>query len=71
MVDEFLAALLALVAVLQCHLEAGAQKFTPGQHDPAQLTYSQSITDGCLGWGDSVAVLEQLSDAVRGRRNKK
>ena len=54
--------------MVESHLEAGAQKFTPGQDDPAQLTYGQSITDGCLGWGDSVAVLEQLSAAVRGRR---
>jgi 3-deoxy-7-phosphoheptulonate synthase len=57
--------------MVESHLEAGAQKFTPGQDDPAQLTYGQSITDGCLGWSDSLAVLEQLSAAVRERRKKK
>ncbi len=57
--------------MVESHLEAGAQKFTPGKDDPAQLTYGQSITDGCLGWGDSVAVLEQLSAAVRERRKRK
>ncbi len=32
------------------------------------LTYGQSITDGCLGWEPTVEVLEGLADAVRGRR---
>ncbi len=31
-------------------------------------TYGQSITDGCLGWDDSVRVLERLAQAVRERR---
>jgi 3-deoxy-7-phosphoheptulonate synthase len=56
--------------MVESHLEAGAQKFTPCQDDPAQLTYGQSITDGCLGWSDSVAVLEQLSAAVSERRRR-
>jgi 3-deoxy-7-phosphoheptulonate synthase len=46
----------------------GAQKFTPGQHDVAKLTYGQSITDACIGWGDSEGVLRVLSDAVKARR---
>ncbi len=57
--------------MVESHLEAGAQKFTPGQDDPALLTYGQSITDGCLGWSDSLAVLEGLSAAVRERKKKK
>jgi 3-deoxy-7-phosphoheptulonate synthase len=32
------------------------------------LTYGQSITDACLGWDDSVAVLDKLAAAVRARR---
>jgi 3-deoxy-7-phosphoheptulonate synthase len=36
--------------------------------DGGQLTYGQSITDGCLGWEQTVAVLEQLAEAVRARR---
>ena len=47
---------------------AGAQKFSAGKDDPAALDYGQSITDACLGWDDSVAVLETLSAAVEARR---
>jgi 3-deoxy-7-phosphoheptulonate synthase len=58
-----------LVGVMvESHMVEGAQKFTPGRDDPATLTYGQSITDGCLGWDDSVAVLQGLADAVRARR---
>jgi 3-deoxy-7-phosphoheptulonate synthase len=55
-------------AMVESHLNAGAQKFSPGKDDPAQLTYGQSITDACLGWDDSLQVLETLSEAVRTRR---
>ncbi len=54
--------------MVESHLQAGAQKFNAGKDDPAQLVYGQSITDACLGWDDSVAVLAQLSDAVAARR---
>ncbi len=56
--------------MVESHLVAGAQKFTPGQHSPAGLTYGQSITDACIGWEDSVAVLDMLADAVTARRQK-
>ena len=36
--------------MIESHLVAGAQKFTPGKNDPAKLTYGQSITDACIGW---------------------
>ena len=32
------------------------------------LTYGQSVTDACLGWDDTVALLGSLADAVRRRR---
>ena len=32
------------------------------------LTYGMSITDGCIGWDSSVAVLERLAQAVKARR---
>ena len=54
--------------MLESHLVAGAQKFNAGQDDVRQLVYGQSITDACLGWSDTVAVLEQLSQAVQTRR---
>jgi 3-deoxy-7-phosphoheptulonate synthase len=34
----------------------------------APLVYGQSITDGCLSFEDTVAVLDQLAGAVRERR---
>ena len=54
--------------MVESHLHAGAQKFTPGRDDPKRLEYGQSITDACLGWDDSVRTLELLSDAVAARR---
>jgi 3-deoxy-7-phosphoheptulonate synthase len=54
--------------MVESHLQAGAQKFTPGKDDPAALEYGKSITDACLGWDDSLSVLETLSAAVRRRR---
>jgi 3-deoxy-7-phosphoheptulonate synthase len=34
------------------------------------LQYGVSITDGCISWDDSRALLEELADAVRKRRVK-
>lgn len=50
--------------MLESHLVAGAQKCIPGQ----PLTYGQSITDACMGWDDTLGLLEDLADAVRKRR---
>jgi len=54
--------------MVESHLCAGAQKFTPGKDDPKKLVYGQSITDACIGWDDSEKVLTILSDAVKARR---
>ncbi|MEY2843656.1 MAG: hypothetical protein RI920_1693 [Pseudomonadota bacterium] len=54
--------------MVESHLCAGAQKFTPGKDDPKKLAYGQSITDACIGWDDSTKVLQILSDAVKARR---
>ena len=54
--------------MVESHLEAGAQKFTPGKDDVAKLEYGKSITDACLGWDDSLKALEVLSSAVKARR---
>ena len=50
--------------MVESHLVAGRQDAKPGQ----PLAYGQSITDACLGWDDSVEVLEQLATAVRSGR---
>ncbi|WP_374594361.1 3-deoxy-7-phosphoheptulonate synthase [Aquabacterium sp.] len=54
--------------MVESHLTPGAQKFTPGKDDPAALEYGKSITDACIGWDDSLTVLQVLSDAVKQRR---
>ena len=36
----------------------------------AGLVYGVSITDACIGWEDTEAVLEELAMAVRQRRRK-
>ncbi|MDR7095927.1 3-deoxy-7-phosphoheptulonate synthase [Hydrogenophaga laconesensis] len=54
--------------MIESHIEAGAQKFTPGKDDVRGLKYGQSITDACLGWDDSLQALEMLSTAVRTAR---
>ena len=53
-----------LGVMVESHLVAGRQDVIPGR----ALTYGQSITDGCIGWEDSVAVLERLDAAVSARR---
>ena len=54
--------------MIESHLQAGAQAFSAGKDDPAQLQYGMSITDACLGWEDSLGLLESLSQAVHTRR---
>jgi 3-deoxy-7-phosphoheptulonate synthase len=56
--------------MVESHLSAGAQKFSPGKDDPAQLDYGKSITDACIGWDDSVQVLDALAEAVQARRQR-
>ena len=51
-------------AMVESHIEAGRQDIVPGQ----ELQYGVSITDACIGWQDSVTVIEQLAEAVRSRR---
>jgi 3-deoxy-7-phosphoheptulonate synthase len=55
-------------AMIESHLQAGAQKFTPGKDKADKLEYGKSITDACLGWDDSLPLLDLLSQAVLARR---
>ncbi|MEP6609124.1 MAG: 3-deoxy-7-phosphoheptulonate synthase AroG [Burkholderiaceae bacterium] len=50
--------------MVESHLVPGRQELATGK----LLTYGQSITDACIGWEDSVAVLDSLAEAVRHRR---
>ena len=54
--------------MIESHLRAGSQKFTAGKDDSSRLEYGKSITDACLGWDESCASLEVLSQAVKLRR---
>ncbi|MBC3863291.1 3-deoxy-7-phosphoheptulonate synthase AroG [Undibacterium jejuense] len=50
--------------MIESHLVAGRQDLVPGK----ELVYGQSVTDGCIDWDSSVAVLEGLANAVKQRR---
>lgn len=50
--------------MVESHLVGGRQDLVPGK----PLTYGQSVTDGCIGWDDSLSVLDALADGVRKRR---
>ncbi|MEI8028599.1 MAG: 3-deoxy-7-phosphoheptulonate synthase [Comamonadaceae bacterium] len=54
--------------MVESHLLAGSQKFTPGKDKAAELEFGKSITDACLGWDDSLTALDLLSKAVTARR---
>ncbi len=43
-------------AMLESHLHAGAQPLGP---DPAALQYGVSITDECIGWDETAALLQE------------
>ncbi len=51
-------------AMVESHLKPGRQDVIPGQ----PLEYGVSITDACIGWDDSEAVLKLLANAVKARR---
>jgi 3-deoxy-7-phosphoheptulonate synthase len=50
--------------MIESHLNEGRQDLIPGK----PLAYGVSITDACLGWSDSEALLQQLAEGVRARR---
>jgi 3-deoxy-7-phosphoheptulonate synthase len=50
--------------MVESNLVGGRQDLVPGR----DLARGQSITDACLGWDESVRLLERLAEAVRGRR---
>ncbi len=52
--------------MVESHLVEGKQDLVAGK----PLAFGQSITDPCLGWEDSSALLATLADAVKARRRK-
>lgn len=53
-------------AMIESHLKEGRQEHISG----SILEYGKSITDACLGWEDSLELLEMLASSVRSRRQK-
>jgi 3-deoxy-7-phosphoheptulonate synthase len=51
--------------MIESNLVEGNQKLNS---DLAKLTRGQSVTDACIGWDDTVEVLDQLAESVRQRR---
>ncbi|HEV8229572.1 MAG TPA: 3-deoxy-7-phosphoheptulonate synthase [Candidatus Limnocylindria bacterium] len=50
--------------MIESFLVAGRQDL----RDARDLVYGQSVTDACIGWDDTVAVLRDLAEAARARR---
>lgn len=50
--------------MVESHLKPGRQDLVEGK----PLNYGQSITDACLGWGESEKLLRVLADAVQKKR---
>ncbi|MFZ4759959.1 MAG: 3-deoxy-7-phosphoheptulonate synthase AroG [Burkholderiaceae bacterium] len=50
--------------MIESHLVSGRQDLVAGRG----LTYGQSITDACIGWEDTIPVLETLAEGVAERR---
>ena len=52
--------------MIESNLVEGNQKIEPDK----PLVYGQSVTDACLGWDDTVVLLNNLAHAVRDRRSR-
>ena len=52
--------------MIESHINPGRQDLVPGR----TLDYGVSITDACLGWQDTVGLLETLAQGVRDRRTR-
>src|SRR5476651_2279825 len=50
--------------MVESHINPGRQDLVPGK----ALEYGVSITDACLGWADTVGLLDTLAEGVRKRR---
>lgn len=50
--------------MVESHLQEGRQDLG------GELTYGQSVTDACIGWDDTVAVLRELAGNVAQRRKR-
>ncbi|MEM9589220.1 MAG: 3-deoxy-7-phosphoheptulonate synthase, partial [Planctomycetota bacterium] len=49
--------------MVESNLVEGRQNLSDGD-----LTRGQSVTDACIGWDETTAILQDLADAVEARR---
>lgn len=56
--------------MIESNLKEGAQSFT-STTCKEDLEYGKSITDQCIGWEDTVKILDTLAESVRTRRMRK
>jgi 3-deoxy-7-phosphoheptulonate synthase len=54
--------------MVESHINGGTQKFTAGKDNPKALEYGKSITDACIDWAQTVALLDMLAQGVLARR---
>ena len=54
--------------MVESHIHGGTQKFTAGKDNPKALEYGKSITDACIDWEQTVALLEMLAQGVSAQR---
>ena len=54
-----------LGVMVESHLVAGRQDIKPGE----PLVYGQSVTDACLSWEDTEALLRDFATAIEARRD--
>lgn len=52
--------------MIESNLVEGNQSLTG---DRSALVHGQSVTDACIGWDDTIAVLDHFAEAVRARRS--
>jgi 3-deoxy-7-phosphoheptulonate synthase len=53
--------------MIESNLVEGNQKI---DKDPGKMVRGRSVTDACIGWDDTVKVLDGFAEAVRARRAK-
>jgi 3-deoxy-7-phosphoheptulonate synthase len=52
-----------LGVMIESNIEEGSQKIGP----PGTMVYGRSVTDACIGWDDTVGVLDRLAAASAAR----
>ena len=63
-VSRLLAAKAVIGVMIESHLVEGNQNLEGSE----PLVYGKSVTDACIGWEDTDAILRQLANAVKARR---